>query len=529
MKVLIWAPINIKGGGQRLLVNLVSAMARHKEIEKLRIVLSSESKGNSIFKQETESIETYYYPIEEIEEIEETKLIKENICKLNNEMEKLDGEIKLIEKEISNSKNRIEELKQRLLNINIPDVLADIVKRGFKTFLVPKIVLMSCLQDYFKLVSSLKEKINKETNRLTELKYELKEKINTIEEIEKGKNIKKRELENIEREIEREIKEKPVDYCARDCDLVYFFWPHFIEFQYTTKPSVCTFQDITILDFPENIGGRNATIYYNKTKKWLEETTITVTSSDYTRRKLIEYFGLRDSSIVVIPHRGSPVEYFKNKNTPKDVFEKYKLPREYIIYPANLGFHKNHYNLLIAYSRFKYRKEYPLVLFGWLTELLNQVPPDYPELINCARLVSLIQRLGLKSGVDYYALGYIEDQDVTELIKNAKFLVMPSLSEGGGSYPVEESLRMGVPVACSDIPVMREHLKGRSARIVWFDPESTDSIKSAMDEMISNYELYKESAIKGMQDPVQSWDEIADKYIQVFKMAIERFKRGQKK
>src|SRR5258708_22192828 len=97
---------------------------------------------------------------------------------------------------------------------------------------------------------------------------------------------------------------------------------------------------------------------------------------------------------------------------------------------------------------------------------------------------------------------------------------MPTLSEGGGSYPVEEALTLGVPVLCSDIPVMREHMSQHSAKIGWFDPLSIDSIVNALDDCIDHYPTYKESALKGMSDLRPSWDDIADQYFSVFSSVV---------
>lgn len=100
---------------------------------------------------------------------------------------------------------------------------------------------------------------------------------------------------------------------------------------------------------------------------------------------------------------------------------------------------------------------------------------------------------------------------------------MPSLSEGGGSYPVEEALRLGVPVLCSDIPVMREHLSRHSAKIVWFNPESVDSILQALEEITVNYDEYKLSTFQGINDPAESWEDIAKKYIHVMRQAYLKY------
>jgi glycosyltransferase involved in cell wall biosynthesis len=82
---------------------------------------------------------------------------------------------------------------------------------------------------------------------------------------------------------------------------------------------------------------------------------------------------------------------------------------------------------------------------------------------------------------------------------------------------------MGVPVLCSDIPVMREHLSGRSTRVVWFNPESPDSITNAMEHLIDHYAKYKQSALSGMNDQGSSWDAIALQYIALFRQAYLQY------
>ena len=93
---------------------------------------------------------------------------------------------------------------------------------------------------------------------------------------------------------------------------------------------------------------------------------------------------------------------------------------------------------------------------------------------------------------------------------------MPSLAEGGGSFPVEEALAAGVPVLCSDIPVLREHLRGRTARIAWFDPDSPASIVAALEAVFADYDDYKARAVRGAGDPRPSWDDVAARYVDVF-------------
>jgi glycosyltransferase involved in cell wall biosynthesis len=138
------------------------------------------------------------------------------------------------------------------------------------------------------------------------------------------------------------------------------------------------------------------------------------------------------------------------------------------------------------------------------------------------RLRGLIARNGLRAGEDFHALGYIADADVLPVIGGAAALVMPTLAEGGGSYPVEEALSVGVPVLCSDIPVMREHLAGRTAKVGWFDPESADSILRALEDLFDNYDEYRRSALSAASDVRYTWDDIASQYVRAFRAAIEK-------
>jgi len=194
------------------------------------------------------------------------------------------------------------------------------------------------------------------------------------------------------------------------------------------------------------------------------------------------------------------------------------LPPQYVVLPANLSPHKNHYQLLVAWARFARRRQVPLVLFGLFTDQLSAPTWDYWQ-VN--RLLGVIRRSGLRAGQDFYALGQVADADVMPLIRHAAALIMQTLAEGGGSYPVEEALSVGVPVLCADIPVMREHLAQHSACIAWFDPESADSIVNALDTLFNHYDEYKQSAVRGMADPRPTWDQIAAQYVDAFLAVVE--------
>jgi glycosyltransferase involved in cell wall biosynthesis len=234
---------------------------------------------------------------------------------------------------------------------------------------------------------------------------------------------------------------------------------------------------------------------------------------------LIRIYGSVCENAEVIHHAISPISPALTAGQHSLFLDR--LPRRYVVYPGNISPQKNHYALFLAWSRFARRKKLPLVLFGDGTEVFRMRRPEWPEHWHSARLVGLLTRCDLRLGEDYFALGYVDDADANALIAHATALIMPSLAEGGGSYPVEEALSMGVPVLCSDIPVMREHLIQRSTRIAWFDPECPASILSALNIFFDNYEDFKESALRGMKDPRPTWDDVAAQYVDVFARVVE--------
>lgn len=324
------------------------------------------------------------------------------------------------------------------------------------------------------------------------------------------------------REFGEEIDSPNAQPILQSADVVYFFWPHGADCRPVPKPTVTTFQDVTILDYPAPFAsGTDLRRYWEQSKGWVEQSTAIVAAAHDVKHRLASHFGDRANGAYTIPFIHS------SKLTDAPIGRTgtaARLPEEYLIYPANTSPHKNHYNLFVAYSKFARRKQVPLVLMGYLTENLSRTPPDYPELPYLSTLTSLIRRRGLRHGEDFIALGFIPDEDILPVMKHARALIMPSLAEGGG-IPLFEAMSLGVPVLCSDIPVFREHVanEGRSDSVLWFDPDSPDSIAEAMNRLEADYGRYKSLAASTNSHSRETWDDTARKYVDVFYEAHRRF------
>ncbi len=320
-------------------------------------------------------------------------------------------------------------------------------------------------------------------------------------------------LYNRSRARRREQLQRAIDKWGSDFDVLYCFWAQSEPFIKSPIPVVATIQDLTAIEFPEILGEEVTAEIRRDTATWLLHASCVV-SSVAMREKVLGLFPENKRDVRVIHHAASPVT---NSHDIKLALPA-NLPERYLIYPANLNSHKNHYSLLIAFEQWARRSVIPLVLVGEGTELLHS-KVGHQTNWQISRLRSLISRKHLRPGVDYFALGYVADSQLRKLIEGAWALVMPSLAEGGGSFPAEEALSLGVPIACSDIPVMREHLAMRSAKIAWFDAECPTSILAAFDDLWTRYPHFKESALRGRNDRRPTWEEIAAAYVEIFSEA----------
>ena len=117
-------------------------------------------------------------------------------------------------------------------------------------------------------------------------------------------------------------------------------------------------------------------------------------------------------------------------------------------------------------------------------ELLIRSLPDLPDDVTVVlagrhepyakRLNALADELGVADRVRL--TGYLSDEELERMWRLAACAAFPSRAEGFG-FPVLEAMARGLPVACSDIPVLRE--VGGDVP-VYFDPSNAAAAVSAI-------------------------------------------------
>ncbi len=105
---------------------------------------------------------------------------------------------------------------------------------------------------------------------------------------------------------------------------------------------------------------------------------------------------------------------------------------------------------------------------------------------------------------------YLPDDECTRLLMQATILAFPSLYEGFG-MPVLDAMRAGLPVLTSDRGSMRE-VAGDAAHFV--DPEDVASIASGLQRLLTDDELRKNLAAKGLERAdAFSWPKTVDAFL----------------
>jgi glycosyltransferase involved in cell wall biosynthesis len=206
------------------------------------------------------------------------------------------------------------------------------------------------------------------------------------------------------------------------------------------QPSVVTLHDLQHVDLPDLFSRAErafrAVAYHGAAR----HAALVVVPSEFVRGRAVEALGLDPRRVRTIAH-GIDHERFHPGERQREPF---------LLYPARPWPHKNHPRLFEAWALVRReRPELRLVLTG---------AGDFGR---------------LPEGVE--ARGHVSLDELASLYRRASALVFPSFYEGFGQPPLE-ALACGCPVACSDLPALREAC---GDAVVYLDPHSPESIAAA--------------------------------------------------
>lgn len=229
------------------------------------------------------------------------------------------------------------------------------------------------------------------------------------------------------------------------------------------------------------------------TKNIVNKSDYIITFSNATKKDLKEYYKAPLSKVVIIPQGVRSLKASKNKQQ--------NSKKQYFLYVGALKKGKNVPTVIKAFNEFvnKSRKDYELFIVGgdkWLDAEIQDTLLTIPE----ETLEKII------------FIGYVEDDELASLYKNATAFVSPSFHEGFG-LPFVEAMAAGCPVIGSDRGSLSE-VVGDAGILV--DPTNVQAIAQAMEQMANNTKLRDEYVQKGLAKSKEySWDKTAE---EIFKL-----------
>ena len=289
-------------------------------------------------------------------------------------------------------------------------------------------------------------------------------------------------------------------FCDDNCDLVWDPLGDSSFCNFANVPRISTVHDLACFDVaPEFFASpshRLGASILIKDAMHFSKKIITV--SEFSQKRICDKFRMSEDFVKHIPTQLGTRIY--SENDPKkrtNVMNKYGLePQKYFIFCSKWWRNKNHGALMKAFNKFAQKNsEIKLILVG-----------DYQG--------DLQSRLIEKFSSDRIIIaGFIPDEELGILLKNALAFVHPSVYEGFG-MPIIEAMANGIPVACSNVASLPE-VAGSAALL--FDPFDTDSITEAMHRLASDPQLRKDLIKKGYEQAKKysDRDAMVDEYIRV--------------
>ena len=231
---------------------------------------------------------------------------------------------------------------------------------------------------------------------------------------------------------------------------------------------------------------------------WLSKKVITV--SVFSKSEIVKYTGIGPEKIEVI-HNGVDSAAFRDTKRKND--DGASPSGSYLLYVGNVKPHKNVIGLIDAFALV--RKSFPdvkLVIVGKRDNFIHGID----------NLDEYVTSLGIDRQIVF--TGFVGNDELYGLYKNARVFVFPSFYEGFGLPPLE-AMASGVPVVVSRSASLPE-VCGDAA--IYVDPHDPLDIARGIIRVLGEDSLRNELVGKGLVRAAGfSWKASAEKHMKIFK------------
>jgi len=235
------------------------------------------------------------------------------------------------------------------------------------------------------------------------------------------------------------------------------------------------------------------------------EATLLVTVSQYSRKKIVQLYGVEAEKIRVVPN-GVDVQLFKPLEVPEHIKRKTGINGgQCVLFVGNLVPRKGLY-LLIEAARYiiNENRNVKFVIAG--------DGPLKGGLIRYARSINVAG--------NFVFLGDVSDADLPKIYNCSDIVVLPSLQEGQG-ITLLEAQAVAKPVVACNVGGVSEIVLNRETGLL-VDPDARKFAEAIL-KLLSDKSLRERMGINGRRFVCENftWDLCAKRMLQVYREAIE--------
>jgi glycosyltransferase involved in cell wall biosynthesis len=260
---------------------------------------------------------------------------------------------------------------------------------------------------------------------------------------------------------------------------------------------VVTIHDVAFIDVPQYFSRSFARWYRSMTSALARSARHIVTISHFTKKRVIEEFGVRSEKVTTIHLGVTPVFRAPRPEEIREVLLEHGLDNQkYIIGFLGTDPRKNTVQLVDAWIKSSLAREGgKLVLFGRAANQSVFAASMLPEKID---------------GV--IRLGAVTDSALAALYAGSQGFVFPSYYEGFG-LPIVEAAHCGCRIVTSNVSSLPEVSPSDA---ILLDPSNTSAIADAIRFLFFTSDTH-EAKVERIKEMTRfSWDKGAAEYMQVF-------------
>lgn len=262
----------------------------------------------------------------------------------------------------------------------------------------------------------------------------------------------------------------------------------------TGVPSIYHPHDLQHLHLPQFFGARERREREVVYRTFCRQAAMVAVSSGWTKRDVIEQYGLPEEKVQVVPLAPPIAAYpVPTEENLLEARSRFALPHAFLLYPAQTWPHKNHLGLLEALAVL--RREHGITASLVCCGMQNAFFPA---------IARRVRAMGLSDQVRF--VGFVSPVELQCLYRLCRAVVIPTRFEAA-SFPLWEAFLAGAPTACSNVTSLPEQAGGAA---LLFDPNRAEEMADAVARLWTDAALRERLAARGREQVRRlTWDRTA--------------------